>query len=242
MRQAAVVFSAVMAVRAIVYDSEAGLIPAFLLPSVDVISHETPSWQGLLNSNCFEFFLKGVLQGFSDASGEWKLANISLIRDRVFTLIEPLLEDSGYELVEVEYLSMHGRWILRLYIDREGGVTIDDCVDVSRELGDIIEVKEIIGHEYILEVSSPGLNRPLRREKDFIKAIGNKIKLKMNRDLDGQKNFTGILKDYNKRIVFLETGGSIIELPFDNIEKSNLLYDFNDNGAGSVNSTKNGVN
>ncbi len=170
------------------------------------------------------------------------MADISLIRDRVFALIEPLLEDSGYELVEVEYLSMHGRRILRLYIDREGGVTIDDCVDVSRELGDIIEVKEIIEHEYILEVSSPGLNRPLRREKDFIRAIGSKIKLKMNRDLDGQKNFTGILKDYNKRIVFLETGGNIIELPFDNIEKSNLLYDFNDNGAGSVNSTKNGVN
>ena len=170
------------------------------------------------------------------------MANISLIRDRVFALIEPLLDDIGYELIEVEYLSMHGRWILRLYIDREGGVSIDDCVEVSRELGDLIDVKEIIDHEYVLEVSSPGLNRPLRKEKDFIKAIGSRIKLKMNRAFNGQKNFTGSLKDYINRTIVLETGGNLIELPFDNIEKSNLVYDFDDNRAGIDNRTKNGVN
>jgi ribosome maturation factor RimP len=92
--------------------------------------------------------------------------------DRVFELIEPLLYDMGYELLEVEYLSNYGRWVLRLYIDKENGVTIDDCADVSRELGDIIDIKEIIDHEYVLEVSSPGLNRPLRREKDFYKGCG----------------------------------------------------------------------
>ena len=129
-------------------------------------------------------------------------------------------------LVEVEYLTMHGRWVLRLYIDKEGGVTIDDCADVSRDLGDIIDVKEIIDHEYVLEVSSPGLNRPLRREKDFIKVIGSRIKLKMILDLDGQKNFAGRLKDYNNRIIYLETDGKLIELPFDEVEKSNLIYDF----------------
>ncbi len=170
------------------------------------------------------------------------MVNISLIRDRVFALIEPVLHDIGYELVEVEYLSMQGRWILRLYIDREGGVTINNCVDVSRELGDIIDVKEIIDHKYVLEVSSPGLNRPLRREKDFIKAIGNKVKLKMKQDVNGQKNYTGSLRDYNNRTIFLEADGNIIELPFDKIEKSNLVYDFNDSKAGIVNSAKNGVN
>ena len=168
--------------------------------------------------------------------GELELTNISMIRDRVFSLIEPMLEDIGFELVEVEYLTMHGRWVLRLYIDKEGGVTIDDCADVSRDLGDIIDVKEIIDHEYVLEVSSPGLNRPLRKERDFIKVIGSRIKLKMTRDLDGQKNFTGKLKDYNNRIIFLETEGKLIELPFDEVEKSNLIYDFD------VNSTYNGVN
>jgi len=170
------------------------------------------------------------------------LTDITLIRDRVFSLIEPVLEDIGFELVEVEYLTMHGRWVLRLYIDREGGVTIDDCVDVSRDLGDLIDVKEVIDHEYVLEVSSPGLNRPLRKEKDFIKVIGSKIKLKMIRDLNGQKNFNGKLNDYNNRTIYLETDGKLIELPFDDVEKSNLIFDFNDGKADTVNSTNNGVN
>ena len=166
------------------------------------------------------------------------MVNMSIIRNRVFDLIEPVLADMGYELVEVEYLSMHGRWILRLYIDKEAGVTIDDCVDVSRELGDIIDVKEIIDHEYVLEVSSPGLNRPLRKEKDFLKSIGMKIKLKMDQDLNGRRNFAGILKAFNNRIIFLESDGDIFEIPFDGVEKSNLVYDFNDNRTGTDNSTQ----
>lgn len=170
------------------------------------------------------------------------MTNVSEIRDQVFSLIEPLLEDIGFELVEVEYLTVHGRWVLRLYIDKEGGVTIDNCVDVSRDLGEIIDVKEIIDHEYVLEVSSPGLNRPLRKEKDFIKVIGNKIKLKMSQELNGQKNFNGNLKDYNNRTVYLETDEGIIELLFENIEKANLIFDFNNSKVGTVNSTNNGVN
>ena len=170
------------------------------------------------------------------------MTDISKIRDSIFSLFEPMLEDMGFELVEVEYLTMHGRWILRLYIDKEGGVTIDDCADVSRDLGDIIDVKEIIDHEYVLEVSSPGLNRPLRKEKDFIKVIGSMIKLKMTRDLNGQKNFTGNLKDLNNRTIYLETEGKLIELPFDDIEKSNLIFDFDHDKTGTVNSTNNGVN
>ncbi len=170
------------------------------------------------------------------------MTDISTIRDRVFELVEPLLYDMGYELIEVEYLSMYGRWVLRLYIDKEKGITIDDCADVSRELGDIIDIKEIIDHEYVLEVSSPGLNRPLRREKDFIKAVGSRVKLKMKQAVNGQKNFTGILKSCADSTVFLESSGNIIELPFNDIEKSNMVYDFDNNKEGTVNSTNNGVN
>ena len=170
------------------------------------------------------------------------MTNVSVIRDRVFELIEPLLYEIGYELVEVEYLSSYGRWVLRLYIDKEKGVTIDDCADVSRQLGDIIDIKEIIDHEYVLEVSSPGLNRPLRREKDFIRAIGNKIKLKMKEAVNGQKHFTGVLKNCTDGIVFLESSGDNIELPFNDIEKSSIVYDFDNNKEGTVNSTNNGVN
>jgi ribosome maturation factor RimP len=175
-------------------------------------------------------------------SGDNKLTNVSVIRDRVFELIEPLLYDIGYELVEVEYLSMYGRWVLRLYIDKENGVTIDDCADVSRQLGDIIDVKEIIDHEYVLEVSSPGLNRPLRREKDFLRVIGSTIKIKMKQAVNGQKNFTGVLKNCADGTVVLGSSGNIIELPFEGIEKSNMVYDFDNNKEGTVNSTNNGVN
>jgi ribosome maturation factor RimP len=170
------------------------------------------------------------------------LTNVSGIRDRVFELIEPLLYEIGYELVEVEFLSSYGRWVLRLYIDKEKGVTIDDCADVSRQLGDIIDIKEIIDHEYVLEVSSPGLNRPLRREKDFIRAIGHKIKLKMKEAVNGQKHFTGVLKNCTDGIVFLESLENIIELPFNDIEKSSIVYDFDNNKEGTVNRTNNGVN
>ena len=71
------------------------------------------------------------------------------------------------ELVDIEYLSEHGRWVLRIYVDQEGGITLDGCARVSREIGDLIDVKDILQHEYVLEVSSPGLNRPLKKEKDF---------------------------------------------------------------------------
>jgi ribosome maturation factor RimP len=106
------------------------------------------------------------------------LDNVHLITKKVADLVDPILGELGFELVDVEYLSKHGRWVLRLYIDKEGGVTIDDCALVSREIGDLIDVKDIIRHEYVLEVSSPGLNRPLKKEKDFVWAIGKKIKLR----------------------------------------------------------------
>ena len=102
---------------------------------------------------------------------------MSSIAKRIIDLVEPILDEVGYELVDVEYLSKYGKWVLRVYIDKEGGISIDDCVQVSEELGDLIDIKEIIEHEYVLEVSSPGLNRPLKKEKDFSRAIDRKIKV-----------------------------------------------------------------
>ena len=139
-----------------------------------------------------------------------------------------MLEDIGYELVEVEYLVMYGWWVLRLYIDKEGGVTIADCVTVSRELADIIDVKDIIEHEYVLEVSSPGLNRPLREEKDFLDAVGCKIKLETSQPLEGQRKFTGCLKKISSNIIYLETDEGLLEFAFDHVEKSSLVFEFND--------------
>jgi ribosome maturation factor RimP len=152
---------------------------------------------------------------------------VRLITEQVSELVEPVLEEMGFELVEVEYLSQHGRWVLRLYIDKDGGVTISDCSQVSREIGDLIDVKDMIEHEYTLEVSSPGLNRPLKRERDFIRTIGKRIKVRMINPITGRRNFTGYLKDFRDGTLYLETEeGRVAALPWMEIDKANLVYEF----------------
>jgi ribosome maturation factor RimP len=151
---------------------------------------------------------------------------VNLIKKQISDLVEPVLDEIGFELVDVEYLSEHGRWVLRLYIDKDGGVNLDDCVRVSRELGDLIDVKDIIEHEYVLEVSSPGLNRPLVRETDFIKVIGKKIKVRMKEKIDGRMNFSGRLMDFKDQRLVVEIENRLIELPWSGIDKANLIYEF----------------
>lgn len=148
------------------------------------------------------------------------------VADRVFNLIEPILLDLEIELVDVEYLTERGRWVLRVYIDKEGGVTLDDCARVSGEIEHPIEVKEIIDHEYVLEVSSPGLNRPLRKEQDFQKARDNKVKIIMSFPLEGRKRFTGYLRNMDKESLQVEIDGRVFTLPREGIKKANLVYDF----------------
>ena len=134
-----------------------------------------------------------------------------IVIKQVADLVEPILGEMRFELVDVEYLSKHGRWVLRLYVDREGGVTIDDCARLSGEIGDLIDVKDVIKHEYVLEISSPGLNRPLKKERDFIWATGKRVKVRMVEAVNGRRNFTGYLKNiylyhvnYIDYIIFLK--------------------------------------
>ncbi len=150
-----------------------------------------------------------------------------VIISKVEKLIEPMLEDMGYELVDVEYQFKYGRWVLIIYIDKPDGVGINDCVRVNNEIGDIISLKDIITHAFVLEISSPGLNRPLKKEKDFIWAIGKKIKVKMERPINKRKNFTGYLKGYRDGLIQLEIEHDIIELPTGDIQKANLVYENN---------------
>jgi ribosome maturation factor RimP len=151
---------------------------------------------------------------------------MSSIVKRITDLVEPILDEVGYELVDVEYLSKYGKWVLRVYIDKEGGITIDDCVQVSEELGDLIDIKVIIEHEYVLEVSSPGLNRPLKKEKDFSRAIDRKIKVTTIAPLNGRRNFTGYLKAFRNQNLYLEVNGKQIILPWEEIDKANIVYEF----------------
>ncbi len=149
------------------------------------------------------------------------------IAEQVADLVGPALEDMDFELVDVEYLSRHGKWVLRLYIDKEGGVTLDDCARVSREFGDLIDVKDIIIHKYVLEVSSPGLDRPLKKEKDLEHAIGKKIKVKTVAPVKGRQNYTGYLRNFQKGILYIELENGPVHLPWKEVEKANLVYEFN---------------
>ena len=117
--------------------------------------------------------------------------------------------------------------MLRLYIDTEGGVTIDDCARVSREIGDLIDVKDVIMHEYILEVSSPGLNRPLKKERDFVWAKGKRVKVRMVKPVNGRRNFSGYLKNFEDGTLYVEAEGSLVALPWVEVDKAHLVYEFN---------------
>ena len=144
----------------------------------------------------------------------------------VTALIEPILDDMEIELVDIEFLSEQGRWVLRIYVDQSGGITLDACARVSREIDDLIEVKDIFHQGYVLEVSSPGLNRPLKKEKDFEKAVGKKIKIRMVTPLKGQRNFRGSLRSFQDGILCLSVKDDLILLPYGDVEKANLVYDF----------------
>ena len=116
-------------------------------------------------------------------------------------LLEPIVTGHGFELVDVEYVKKAGTWYLRAYIDKPGGITVDDCEVVSRQFSDILDEKDYIEDAYIFEVSSPGLGRPLKKEKDFKRSMGEEVEIRTYRAIDRQKEFTGILKAYDNDTV-----------------------------------------
>ena len=145
---------------------------------------------------------------------------------RVEAFLLPLLEENKFELVDVEYVKEAGTWYLRAYIDKEGGIAVDDCELISRRLGDWLDEKDYIDESYILEVSSPGLGRPLKKEKDFARSIGKDVDVRLYRQRDGQKEFTGRLSSYDgdtvtlqmedgSQMTFERSGIALIRLSFD---------------------------
>lgn len=116
-------------------------------------------------------------------------------------LIEPVVTELGFELVDVEYVKEGGTWYLRAYIDKPGGITVDDCEAVSRRFSDILDEKDYIEDAYVFEVSSPGLGRPLKKEKDFARSIGREVEIHTYRAISHQKEFVGLLKAYDENTV-----------------------------------------
>ena len=119
-------------------------------------------------------------------------------------ILNPIMEELGFELVDVEYVKEGSSWYLRAYIDKPGGININDCEAVSRRLSDILDEKDFIDDAYIMEVSSPGLGRPLKKEKDFKRSIGMEVEIRTYRMIDKQKEFTGILTAYDAGTVTIE--------------------------------------
>lgn len=128
------------------------------------------------------------------------------ISARFQALAEPILTDLGLELVDAEFRRETHGWVLRLYMDKPGGVTLDDCQRVSEELGDHLDVEDFVGYPYHLEVSSPGLDRPLTRDRDFVRFVGQEVRVSTREDLQGRHNFRG-------RLAGLQDGAVLLDLP-----------------------------
>lgn len=140
-------------------------------------------------------------------------------------LVTPIIEENGFELVDVEYVKEGADYYLRVYADKEGGINIDDCVLISRALEEKLDAADRMQDAYILEVSSPGLTRPLKKEKDFKRSIGKLVEIKLYRAQAGKKEFTGVLVDYSDTTVTIENEDSTtMELNRDDISTIRLAF------------------
>lgn len=130
------------------------------------------------------------------------------IESRVESMVMPIIEEGNFELVDVEYVKEGSNFYLRIYADKEGGINIDDCVMISRALEAKLDEDDFISEAYILEVSSPGLGRPLKKEKDFKRSIGKELDIKLYKAIDKQKEFTGVLTSYTADEIVLDIDGT----------------------------------
>jgi len=145
--------------------------------------------------------------------------------DRVRSMADPIILDEGMELVDVEYRRESRGWVLRLILDKEEGVTLDDCTRISQEVGRSLDVEDFIQSPYTLEVSSPGLTRPLKTEKDFMKYRHRLIKVKTIDPIEKRRQFKGRLLGVSENRIEIEVDGGIFQIPLSNVAKANLEVD-----------------
>ena len=142
-------------------------------------------------------------------------------------IIMPIIKANNFELVDVEFVKEAGTYYLRAYIDKEGGITIDDCEIVSRALSDKLDEKDFIEESYILEVSSPGVGRPLKKDKDFARSIGQEVDIKLFKPIEKQKEFRGILEGYNNDEITVRLDeDTVMEFKRKEIALIRLAFDF----------------
>lgn len=146
---------------------------------------------------------------------------------KIEKIVLPVLKEMELELVDVEYLQEGGYWYVRIYIEKlDGDVSLDDCAKVSMTVED--DIDKLIDKKFFLEISSPGVERPLKKEKDFVRFTGSKIKVSLKHKMNEKKNFEGMLVKFEDGIIFLSEETGDLEIPFKEVRKANLVYDFKD--------------
>ncbi len=142
-------------------------------------------------------------------------------------LLQPIVDKYEFELVDVEYVKEGSNWYLRAYIDKEGGIFVNDCEKVHRELSDLLDEKDFVEGSYILEVSSPGLLRPLKKEKDFKRSISKEVEIRTYKKIDKKKEFRGVLTAYDKNTVtVMQDNEEELVLDRADIAVIHLAFDF----------------
>ena len=147
-------------------------------------------------------------------------------QNHLWELFEPVVNGMGYELIEIEYQPNPKYGVLRLYIDSEQGIDIDDCSEVSHQISALIDVEDPLPGKFNLEISSPGLDRPLRKLEDFEKFAGQRAQVKTAMPLDGQRNFKGRLAGIDNDVLLLECDDKLVRLAVSAIDKARLIPDF----------------
>ncbi len=146
---------------------------------------------------------------------------------RTEELITPILDRMNFELVDVEYVKEGGTWYLRAYIDKEGGITVNDCEAVAREMNEILDREDFVEDSYVFEVSSPGLGRPLKKEKDYVRSMGKELEIRTYRAINRQKEFYGILTGYTEDTVTIQPEeGEALTFQKNEIALIRLAFDF----------------
>ncbi|MGX6441945.1 ribosome maturation factor RimP [Neobacillus sp. K501] len=155
---------------------------------------------------------------------------MSKVTEIVEELTQPIVQELGLELVEIEFVKEGKSWFLRVYIDKEDGVDIEDCGTVSERLSEKLDELDPITHNYFLEVSSPGAERPLKKPKDLEKAIGKNVFVKTYEPIDGEKSFEGTLLEFDGKVLKIEvkikTRKKAIEIPYEKVANARLAVIF----------------
>ncbi|HSR69039.1 MAG TPA: ribosome maturation factor RimP [Acidobacteriota bacterium] len=145
---------------------------------------------------------------------------------RTEELARGVAEEHGVRIEHVEFVAGARPSLLRIYIDKPGGVSLDDCQKVSKHVAVLLEVEDFIDRKYVLEVSSPGIERPLFKADDYRRFVGREIRLRATEKIDGRRNFKGVIEDFQNGVVTMDCEGNRYQIPYEKIKKANLVYEF----------------